>query len=150
MLVAMTSQRSLALQNAQARIRQRVEQQMALVSSYLASVSQIEAAERRLAAVHDECRTKVEAAEQVVAQRQRARLAALADLASVVNDDDETAEVIGVSVKQVKAARRAAAVDHAAPPPEPPPEPVPAPAQKRTAKSPPARRPSAGNGSKAK
>ena len=114
----MAGKRSGAVQAAHERLRSRLEGQMRIVESFVRAEEQLEAAQRRVRAVQEENEARAKAvqeenlvrvrqAEEAVRARKGERAEALAGLAVVVNDDDETASLVDVSPTEVRAARRA-------------------------------------------
>ena len=104
----MTSRPGLALQNVQAGIPPAGRTANDGGRRLPGSAEQVAAAERHLVAIQADHGARVAAAEQVVAARRRVCMKALVDLAVIVNDDNETAELVGVGVREVRTARRAA------------------------------------------
>lgn len=92
---------------AQARLRQRVEGQILAWRRSSGADEQVGAAQDRLQSVLAENQVKVATAEEAIVSRKRERAEALAGLAMVVNDEQETAGLAGVIVGEVRAARRA-------------------------------------------
>jgi len=77
------------------------------VEAFVRADEQVGAAQDRLKTVLAENQAKVATAEEAIDQRKRERAEALAGLAVVVNDDEETAGLASVTVAEVRAARRA-------------------------------------------
>ena len=102
----MGGKRSDAFQAAQERLRQRLDGQLRIVQAFVKATEQLEVAERRVRAVQEENLVRVRQAEEAVRTRKGERAEALAGLAAVVNDDDETASLVEVSPAEVRAARR--------------------------------------------
>ena len=113
----MGGKRSDAFQAAQERLRQRLDGQLRIVQAFVKATEQLEVAERRVRTVQEENEARVKAlqeenlvrvrqAEEAVRTRKGERAEALAGLAAVVNDDDETASLVEVSPAEVRAARR--------------------------------------------
>jgi len=94
-------------------LRQRVEGQLLVVEAFVRTDEQIEAAQDRLRAVVAENQARVAAAEGDIGQAKRRRAEMLAGLAAMVNDDDEAAALVEVSVAEVRAAKRAVPADRA-------------------------------------
>jgi len=105
--------KSEAIKAAQARLRQRVEGQLLVVEAFVGADEQVQAARDRLKAVVAENQTRVEVAEEQIGQAKRGRAEMLAGLAAIVNDDDEAAALVEVSVAEVRAAKRAVPVERA-------------------------------------
>ena len=95
------------MQAAQDRLRNRVTNQMAVVKAYVEAEQQLDSAERRLLQLVAENDAKVAAAKEHIENIKRNRSESLATLAVLLNDDDETAALIAISVSEVHAAKRA-------------------------------------------
>ena len=114
----MAGKRSDAVQAARERLRRSLEGQLRIVQAFVGAEEDLVAAqerrkaveaenEARISAVQAENQTRVAEAEESIRARKAARAEALAGLAVVVNDDEETAALADVSVGDVRAARRA-------------------------------------------
>ena len=111
--LGVAGRKSEAVKAAQARLRQRVEGQLLVVEAFVRADEQVEAAQDRLKAVLAENEARVTAAEGDIGQAKRARAEMLAGLAAMVNDEDEAAVLVEVSVAEVRAAKRAVPVERA-------------------------------------
>jgi hypothetical protein len=94
-------------------VRQRVAGQLFVVEAFVRADEQVQAAQDRLKAVLVENKARVAAAEGDIGQAKRGRAEMLAGLAAIVNDDDETAALVEVSVAEVRAAKRAVPAERA-------------------------------------
>jgi len=109
----MPGKKSDAVLAAQAKLRQRVDRQLLVVEAFIRANQQVDAAQARLKAIEDENQARTAAAQEAIAARKRERAETLAGLAVVVNDDDETAGLVDVTVAEVRSARRAVSADRA-------------------------------------
>lgn len=89
------------------RLRHRVEGQLLVIEAFVRADGQVDAAQDRLKAVVAENEARVKAAEEQIGEAKRGRAELLAGLAAVVNDEDEAAALVEVSVAEVRAAKRA-------------------------------------------
>ena len=109
----MPGKKSDAVLAAQARLRQRVDRQLLVFEAFIRANQQVEAAQARLKAIVEENHARTAAAEEAIGARKRERAETLAGLAVVVNDDDETAGLVDVTVAEVRSARRSVSADRA-------------------------------------
>jgi len=120
----MAGKRSDAIQAAHERLRERLEGQLRIVESFVRAQEQLTGAQKRRRAVEEENQARLEAlqaenrarvsdADEAIRARKAGRAEALAGLAVVVNNDDETATLVNVSPAEVRAARRAVPVERA-------------------------------------
>jgi len=120
----MAGRRSDAVQAAHERLRDRLEGQLRIVESFVGAEEQLGAAQKRRRAVEEENQARLEAvqaenrvrvadADEAIRARKAERAEALAGLAVVVNNDEETAALVNVSPGEVRAARRAVPVERA-------------------------------------
>lgn len=121
---SVAGKRSSAVQAAHQRLRHRLEDQLRLVQAFVRAEEQVAAArerrkaveaenDARLRAVQAENEARVGEADEALRARKAARAEALAALAVVVNDEDETAALVDVSAGEVRAARRAVPAERA-------------------------------------
>ena len=114
----MAGKRSDAVQAARERLRRSLEGQLRVVQTFVRAEEDLVGAqerrkaveaenEARIGAVQAENQARVAKAEEAIRTRKAARAEALAGLAVVVNDDEETAALADVSVGDVRSARRA-------------------------------------------
>ena len=120
----MAGKRSDAVQAARERLRRSLEGQLRIVQAVVRAEEDLVGAqerrkaveaenEARISAVQAENQARVAEADEVIRARKAARAEALAGLAVVVNDDEETAALADVPVGDVRAARRAVPVGRA-------------------------------------
>ncbi len=109
----MPGKKSDAVLAAQAKLRQRVDRQLLVVEAFIRANQQVDAAQARLKAIEEENQARTAAAEEAIGARKRERAETLAGLAVVVNDDDETAGLVDVTVAEVRSARRSVSADRA-------------------------------------
>ena len=120
----MASKRTAAVRAAQTRLRERLEGQLRAVDAIGRADEQVQAAQERLAGVRAdndarlatlrrENEARVAAAEDTISLRRLARAEALAGLAVMINDDEETASLAGVAVSEVRTARKTIPVERA-------------------------------------
>jgi len=109
----MAGKKSDAVLAAQAKLWQRVDRQLLVVEAFIRANQQVDAAHARLKTIEEENQARAAEAEEAIGARKRERAETLAGLAMVVNDDDETAGLVDVTVAEVRSARRSVSADRA-------------------------------------